>query len=74
MKAINGSANLLIDPIGILSNVAAFAKLHKIITTKLFKPGVGGDFLCTFFNRIECVWFVPRGGHQINHQIRALMV
>jgi hypothetical protein len=58
MKAVNGSANPLTDWIGILSNQPTFAKLHKIIMTKLLKPSVGGDFLCIFFNRIECVWFV----------------
>jgi hypothetical protein len=58
LKVVNGLANLQTDRTGILSNRPAFAKLHKIIVTKLLKPGVGGDFLCTFLNRIECVWFV----------------
>jgi serine/threonine protein kinase len=58
MKTVNGSANFLTNPIGILSNWPIFAKLHNIIMTKLLKPGVGGDFLCTFLNRIECIWFV----------------
>lgn len=41
MKAVNGSTNPLTDPIGFLCNRPIFAKLHKIIMTKLLKPGVG---------------------------------
>ncbi|KAG0580507.1 hypothetical protein KC19_4G178500 [Ceratodon purpureus] len=57
MKAVNGSSNALNDPTGILSNKAAFGKLHNIIRAKLLKEGAGGTFLCTFLNRIECIWF-----------------
>ena len=57
MKAVNGSSNASTDKTGISKNKAAFGKLHKIIRSKLLKTGAGGTFLCTFLNRIECIWF-----------------
>lgn len=57
MKAVNGSSNALGDVTGIRNNRAAFGKLHKVIRAKFLEDGVGGTFLTTFLNRIECIWF-----------------
>ena len=57
MNAVNGSSNALGDVAGICNIKAAFGKLHKVIRAKLLEDGVGGTFLITFLNRIECIWF-----------------